>query len=100
MQLFLEMIDDKYFQKDNEILYSLLNIGKHIYLNFFNPIKIENSYYFFYYVLFSQNIICKYSLAQQEILWKFFDQNNNTKFIINISDFKNVSCLLSNLLNF
>ena len=100
LQLFLEMIDDKYFQKDNEILYSLLNIGKHIYLNFFNPIKIENSYYFFYYVLFSQNIICKYSLAQQEILWKFFDQNNNTKFIINISDFKKCFMPFEQLIKF
>ena len=86
LQLFLEFINEKFFQKDNEILDSLLNIGKYIYTNFFK----EKNAYFFQNILFSHTIVIKFNLSQQELLWKFFDQGKNQKFKVNLSDFKKI----------
>ena len=84
LQLFLEMIDEKYYQKDDDVLESLLNIGKQIYKNIFN---IEKAYYYFSF-LFNPIIINKFNLTQQEKLWKVFDQDKEQELKIKISDFK------------
>ena len=93
LQLFLEMIDEKFYQKDNEILLSLLKIGKCVYINCFKQIQFEKCHYFYYYILFSPSIILKFSLSQQDMLWKFFDQGKEQKFKIKLSDFK--KCFMS-----
>ena len=92
LQLFLELIDERYYQKDDDILNTLLNIGDKIYNNYFNKsIQLDKIHYFFYYILFSPNIIIKFNLIQQEKLWKFFDQTK--MFNIKKSDFK--KCFMS-----
>ena len=82
LQLFLELIDDKYFIIDNEILKSLLNIGKSIYTFFDHKDKTKKEVYnYFKNILFYPKIIIKFTLSQQELLWKFFESikasNNN-----------------------
>jgi len=85
LQLFLENIDEKYYQKDDNILLTLINIGKYVfeycksksslrsstsgyyYLN-------ENLYHYFKYILFYPKIVIKFSLEQQNKLWNFFEE--------------------------
>ena len=74
LQLFLELIDEKYYIIDNEILNSLLNIGKSIYTFFdHKDTKKKEVYNYFKYILFYPKIIIKFTLSQQELLWKFFE---------------------------
>ena len=91
LQLFLEMIDEKYFQEDDDIVNSLLNIGKQIITNPFQ--KIEKSQNYFSHILFSQNIIIKFNLAQQHKLWEFFEEILEQESEIDISYLK--KCFLS-----
>ena len=93
LSLFLEMIDEKYYKKDDDIINSFLKIGRYIYVNFFNQTKYEKNYYFFNYILFSPKILIKFSLAQQEMLWKFFDQGNNQNPKVKLPDFR--KCFMS-----
>ena len=93
LQLFLELIDEKFYQKDDDILNSLLNIGRYVYSDIVKTMRHEKSYYFFHYILFDPNIIIKFNLAQQEILWKFFEQGKNQKFRVSKSDIK--KCFMS-----
>ena len=88
LQLFLELIDEKFYQKDDDILNSLLNIGRYVYTNFVKTMKNDKCYYFFHYILFAPNILIKFNLDQQEILYKFFDQGKNQKFKVSKSDIK------------
>jgi len=74
LQLFLELIEEKYYIIDNEILNSLLNIGKSIYKFFEHKDKTKKEVYnYFKYILFYPKIIIKFTLSQQELLWKFFE---------------------------
>ena len=53
LQLFLQLIDEKYYQFDNEILISLLNIGKSIFKYCRGKEKNNTEiYYYFKYILF------------------------------------------------
>ena len=90
LQLFMELIDGKFYQNDDDILNSLLNIGKNIYINCFsyNKKKIDKYSYFYTYILFNPNIVIKFNLAQIELLWKFFEQSKKTSIKIKSSDFK------------
>ena len=90
LQLFMELVDEKFYQKDNDILNSLLNIGKNIYNNFFaqKSARIDKYSHFFTYILFNPNIIIKFSLTQMELLWKFFEQKQKSNLRIKIFDFK------------
>ena len=96
LHLFLELIDQKFFQKDNDILNSLLNIGRYIYSFFFQKMN-KNKTNFFEYILFSPDIIIKFNLEQQDLLWNFFDQGKNQEFKVNISDFKKIFMSFHNL---
>ena len=78
MQIFLENINDKFFNK-NDIVDILLNIGKYIY-KFCkdNEIKINienniNVFYYFKFLLFTPKIVMKFSLEQQNKIWNFFE---------------------------
>ena len=77
LQLFLELIDEKYYQQNDEILNTLINIGKYLYDNIDkitnNSGIIESHYYdYFKYILVYPKLILKYSLKQQNILWNFY----------------------------
>ena len=68
-----KLVNEKYYRKDDDILNSLLNIGNKIYFDFkINCHQLDNFYYYFYFILFSPEIIIKFNLSQQEKLWKFF----------------------------
>ena len=99
LQLFLEPISSKYFQKDNDILNSFLNIGKHIYQHFFLKLHKDKTDYF-QYILFSNTIAIKFNLEQQALLWKFFDPGKNQELKVNKSDFKKIFMSFHNLHNF
>jgi hypothetical protein len=99
LQLLLEPISSKYFQKDNDILNSFLNIGKHIYQHFFLKLHKDKTDYF-QYILFSNTIAIKFNLEQQALLWKFFDPGKNQELKVNKSDFKKIFMSFHNLHNF
>jgi hypothetical protein len=99
LQLFLSLIDEKYYQQDNDILNSLLNIGKSIFKYCRGKEKNNKEiYYYFKYILFEPNIAIKFNLLQQEILWNIFDElkssNNN---IFSNSDYKKCFMSIENL---
>ena len=78
MQIFLENINDKFYNKNDNIVDILLNIGKYIYKfckDNENKINIENGnvFYFFKFLLFTPKIIIKFSLEQQNKIWNFFE---------------------------
>ena len=78
MQIFLENINDKFYNKNDNIVDTLLNIGKYIYKfckDNENKINIENGnvFYFFKFLLFTPKIIIKFSLEQQNKIWNFFE---------------------------
>ena len=89
MHLFLELTNKKFFQKDNDILNSLLNIGRYIYSHFCQKMH-KDKINFFEHILFSHDIIIKFNIRQQDLLWNFFDQGKNQEFKVNISDFKKI----------
>ena len=123
LQLFLENIDEKYYQKDDNILLTLINIGKYVfeycksksssrsptsgyyYLN-------DNLYHYFKYILFYPKIVIKFSLEQQNKLWNFFEEikniykkkskseNNPENYKFNISYYKQYFISFEQLNNF
>ena len=78
IQIFLENINDKFFNK-NDIVDILLNIGKYIYKfckDNESKINIENNsnvFYYFKFLLFTPKIVMKFSLEQQNKIWNFFE---------------------------
>ena len=98
LQLFLEMIDEKYYIIDNEILNSLLNIGKSIYTFFEHKDTTKKELYnYFKYILFYPKIIIKFTLSQQEFLWKFFESIKATDNNFSHSCFKKIFMSFDNL---
>ena len=94
LQLFLQLIDEKYYQFDNEILNSLLNIGKSIFKYCRGKEKNNKEiYYYFKYILFDPIIVIKFNLSQQDILWNFFETIKTSDNIFSNSDYK--KCFMS-----
>ena len=88
LQLFLENIDEKYYQKDDNILLTLINIGKYVFEYCKSKSSLKNStsgyyhlndnlYHYFKYILFYPKIVIKFSLEQQNKLWNFFEEIKN-----------------------
>ena len=88
LQLFLENIDEKYYQKDDNILLTLINIGKYVFEYCKNKSSSRTStsgyyylnnnlYHYFKYILFYPKIVIKFSLIQQKKLWNFFEEIKN-----------------------
>ena len=85
LQLFLENIDEPYYQYNNDILLTLINIGYYVfeYCNqkFSTKNKFLENYYlnnnniynYFKYILFYPKIVLKFSLDQQNKIWSFFE---------------------------
>ena len=89
LQIFLELIDEKYYQFDIEILNILLNIGKSIFKYCRGKEKNNKEMYsYFKYILFDPLIIIKLNLSQQDILWNFFELLKTSDNIFNNSDYK------------
>ena len=89
LQLFLENIDEKYYQKNNDVLLTLLNIGYDVFefckqkSSITNIIQDNyylnsNKYNYFKYILFYPKIVLKFSLEQQNKIWNFFEDIKNT----------------------
>ena len=77
IQIFLENINDKFYNKNDKIVDILLNIGKYIY-KFCREnealINVESNYLFYYFkfLLFKPTFVLKFSLEQQNKIWNFF----------------------------
>ena len=115
LQLFLENIQEKYYQNNDDILLILIDIGKYVfeyckqktssensYLNSYH--SNDNLYNYFRYILFYPKIVLKFSLVQQNKIWNFFEEiknlykkklkdKNSEKYIFNHSYYK--KCFLS-----
>ena len=76
LQLFVENIDEKYYQKNNDILLSLIATGKFIfeYCKKFSHPYMDNIYNYFRCILFYPKIVLKFSLEQQNKIWNFFEE--------------------------
>ena len=76
LQLFLEMIDEKYYQNNNDILLTLINIGKYAFefckQKYYT--SLDNLYNYFKCILFYPKIVLKFSLEQQNKIWNFFEE--------------------------
>ena len=81
MQLFLENINEKFYKND-ETITILINIGKFVldycknYQNNYNTYffsKKKSPFFYFEYILFYPKIVLKFSLQQQNRIWKFFE---------------------------
>ena len=82
LQLFFELIPEKYYRKDDKILKSSINIGKFVYkLSKLKNVSNDdiNIYEFFKKILFNPKLIMKYNLKEQNILWNFFEEIKNNK---------------------
>ena len=85
LQLFLENIDEQYYQYNNDILLTLINIGYYVFeyckqkssiinKSFDNYyLNNNNIYNYFKYILFYPKIVLKFSLDQQNKIWSFFE---------------------------
>ena len=88
LQLFLENIDEKYFNydnynknknskekiNDNFLLTSLINIGKYFYeIKKNNILETGEHHGFFTNILFYPSILMKFSSIQQNFIFSFFD---------------------------
>ena len=105
LQLFLENIDEKYFngeiyykfeknkskkEEENYLILSLLNIGKYFY-------KIKNKKIldsnekngFFTNILFYPSILMKFNSIQQNIIFSFFDKIKKENNLFKNVDYKN-----------
>ena len=101
LQLFLSLIDEKYYQQDNEILNSLLNIGKTIFKYCRGKEKNNKEIYNYYkYILFNPNIVIKYNISQQDNLWNFFENLKTSNIIYSNSDYKKCFMSIENLNTF
>ena len=80
LELFLENIDEKYYQKNNGILLSLISTGKYIFEYCKKKILSykNNIYNYFRYILFYPKIVLKFSLEQQNMIWNFFEEIKNS----------------------
>ena len=80
LQLFMENIEEKYYQKNNDILLTLINTGKYIfeYCKKKSSSYLDNIYNYFRYILFYPKIVLKFSLEQQNKIWNFFEDIKNT----------------------
>ena len=88
LQLFMELIDEKFYRKDNDIINCLINIGKSIYFNLFYPYsnRFDKFSYFYTYILFNPNIIIKFNISQIELLWKFLEQSKKLNAKVKVFD--------------
>ena len=83
LQLFLENIDEKYYQNNNDILLTLINIGYYVFdyckerQSKTNDNTQDNIYNYFRYLLFYPKIVLKFSLDQQNKIWNFFETIKN-----------------------
>ena len=101
LQLFLEIIDEKYYQIDNEILNSLINIGKAIF-KYCSQKETNDKEIFIYfkYILFYPKIIIKFNLSQQELLWNFFEVIKTSENNFNYSYYKKLFMSFEQMNNF
>jgi hypothetical protein len=83
LQLFLENIDEKYYQNNNDILLTLINIGYYAF-DYCKEIQSKTNnntqdsiYNYFRYILFYPKIVLKFSLEQQNKIWNFFETIKN-----------------------
>ena len=94
LQLFLKLIDEKYYQQDNEILNSLLIIGKSIFKYCRGKDKNNKEMYnYFKNILFNPYIVIKFNLSQLDILWNFFQSLKTSENIFSNSYYK--KCFMS-----
>ena len=81
LQLFLENINEQFYQNNDDILLTLINIGKYVFEYckqkpsslFENDTLNDNIYNYFKYILFYPKIVLNFSLKQQNIIWNFFE---------------------------
>ena len=80
LQLFLENINEKFYQNNDDIVLTLMNIGKHVFEYCKKKSSLsdnslnDNIYNYFRYILFYPKIVLKFSLEQQNIIWNFFEE--------------------------
>jgi len=82
LQLFLENINEKFYQNNDDILLTFINIGKCVFeyckhksnsiLDNYNLNDYINNY--FKYILFYPKIVLNFSLKQQNNIWNFFEE--------------------------
>ena len=118
LQLFLEILNEKFYQNNNDIVITLMNIGKHVFEYCKKKSSLsdnslnDNLYNYFRYILFYPKIVLKFTLEQQNIIWNFFEDikklyqkkikssENPENYIFNLNYYKQYFISFEQLNNF